>query len=85
MATLIIIVPDALVPIALAAMKNEYRDIDVDGLPAGAAARTIILTLVRRAVRNHLVSQAMTDNSNLYRQAYMAALASAEDAAGRIG
>ena len=85
MATLTITVPDALVPIALAAMKDEYRDIDVEGLPTGAAARTIILTLVRRAVRNYLVSQAMTDNSNLYRQAYMAALASAEDAAGRIG
>ena len=85
MATLTITVPDALVPIVLAAMKDEYRDIDVEGLPTGAAARTIILTLVRRAVRNYLVSQAMTDNSNLYRQAYMAALASAEDAAGRIG
>ena len=84
MATLTITVPDALVPIALAAMKDEYRDIDVEGLPDGAAARTIILTLVRRAVRNYLVSQSMASSSNLYRQAYLAALAGAESAASTI-
>ena len=85
MATLTITVPDALVPIALAAMKDEYRDIDVEGLPTGAAARTIILTLVRRAVRNYLVAQSMASNSNLYRQAYLAALADAESSARTIG
>ena len=85
MATLTITVPDALVPIALAAMKDEYRDIDVEGLPTGAAARTIILTLVRRAVRNYLVAQSMASSSNLYRQAHLAALADAESSASSIG
>ena len=84
MATLKITVPDALVPIALAAMKDEYRDIDVEGLPDGAAARTIILTLVRRAVRNYLVSQSRARRSILSRLAYLAALAGAESAASTI-